>query len=82
MFDRKMLIFIIFVISAMASLKFVLPDLQSKYSINFLIFFVCLGGLMVLMHWLGFLEGVDEGFRKGIMEYETVFMFLPHGGGE
>jgi len=76
------LIFIIFVISAMASSKFVLPDLQKAYGINFLIFFVGLGGMMILMHWLGFLEGVDEGFRKGIIKHETVFMFLPHGGME
>ena len=82
MFDRKMLLFIMAVILGMASLKSVLPDLIQVYSINFLIFFVSAGGLMVLMHWLGFLEGVDEGFRKGIIKYETVFMFLPHGGME
>ena len=82
MFDRKSLIFIIFVILAMASLKFVLPNLEQVYAINFLIYFVSIGAMMVLMHWLGFLEGIDEGFKKGIMKSETVFMFLPHGGME
>lgn len=80
MFDRKMLIFIMGVILGMTVFKYALPDVKQAFAIDFGIYFVGLGGLMVLMHWLGFLEGIQKGFKKGIKKSETVFMFLPHGG--
>ena len=80
MFDRRMLIFIMGVLLAMMGLNLALPRLTEVFGIEFLIYFVGLGGMMVLMHWLGFLEGKDEGFRKGLMEDKSPFIFLPHGG--
>ena len=80
MFDRRMLIFIMVVLLAMMGFNLALPRLNEVFGIEFLIYFVGLGGMMVLMHWLGFLEGNDEGFRKGLMENESPFIFLPHGG--
>ena len=82
MFDRRMLIFIMVALFGMEVLNLALPDLGRVFGMQFLIYFVALGAMMVLMHWLGFLEGNDEGFRKGLMENESPFIFLPHGGVE
>ena len=80
MFDGRMLIFMMFVLLGMMGLNLGLPDLNRVFGIEFMIFFVALGAMMVLMHWLGLLEGKDEGFRMGLMENESPFIFLPHGG--
>lgn len=80
MFDTKMTIVIMIALLAMTALKYALPQLEEVFGIQFLIYFVAFAGMIVLMHWVGFIEGKDEGFRKGLMENESPFFYLPHGG--
>ena len=84
MFDVKVLWYIIISIAVLSAIsqymKAIDPELAEYFSFDFMIFFGAMMGIMVLMHWFGFIEGKDQGFRKGLMENESPFIFLPHGG--
>lgn len=82
MFDRKMLIFMMVLLLGLASIDFILPDLANVFGLQFLIYFLALATMMVLMRYLGLIEGLEEGFKKGLHEAEKPFVFLPHGGND
>lgn len=82
MFDVRMLLVVMGVILVLTAFRFVFPDLKEVFGIEFMVYFVSLLGMMVLMHYLGFIEGKETGFKKGIIENEQAFFFLPHTGAE
>lgn len=60
MFDKKLLIMILATIVALSAVKYLVMNENMVFGINFLIFFVAGCGMMVLMHWVGYMEGLSQ----------------------
>jgi len=84
MFQTRILIYLIISLAIFTTTNTIVkkynPALAKSWNLEFFIFPIGMMAFMILMHFLGFYEGMQEGLKRGLDEAEKVFLFLPHGG--